>query len=80
MPWVHLTKLHPANDSNHGQLSKKGNAMANRSMTVLVVGATGSIGQLVVKEAIKQGHAVHALVRSASKGRQLARAAESTSP
>jgi len=54
--------------------------MANRSMTVLVVGATGSIGQLVVKEAIKQGHAVHALVRSASKGRQLARAAESTSP
>jgi len=51
--------------------------MASRSMTVLVVGATGSIGQLVVEEAIKQGHAVRALVRSASKGRQLARAAES---
>jgi len=51
--------------------------MASRSMRVLVVGATGSIGQLVVEEAIKQGHAVRALVRSASKARQLAREAES---
>ncbi len=51
--------------------------MASRSMRVLVVGATGSIGQLAVEEAIKQGHAVRALVRSASKARQLARAAES---
>jgi len=51
--------------------------MASRNMRVLVVGATGSIGQLVVEEAIKQGHAVRALVRSASKARQLAREAES---
>jgi uncharacterized protein YbjT (DUF2867 family) len=27
-------------------------------MTVLVVGATGSIGRLVVEEALRQGHAV----------------------
>ncbi|HYL13979.1 MAG TPA: SDR family oxidoreductase [Terriglobales bacterium] len=51
--------------------------MTSRNKTVLVVGATGSIGQLVVEEAIKQGHAVRALVRSASKARQLAREAES---
>src|SRR5271166_783738 len=33
-------------------------------MTVLVVGATGSIGHIVVEEAIRQGHAVRALVRN----------------
>ena len=37
-------------------------------MTVLVVGATGSIGRLVVEEAIRQGHAVRALVRNPRKG------------
>jgi uncharacterized protein YbjT (DUF2867 family) len=36
-------------------------------MTVLVVGATGSIGRLVVEEAIRQGHRVRALVRNRSK-------------
>src|SRR5271157_5951276 len=40
-------------------------------MTVSVVGATGSIGRLVVDEAIRQGHAVRALVRNPSKARQL---------
>jgi len=45
-------------------------------MTVLVVGATGSIGSLVVQEAIRQGHAVRALVRSQAKARQLPREAE----
>jgi uncharacterized protein YbjT (DUF2867 family) len=45
-------------------------------MKVLVVGATGSIGRLAVEEAIRQGHAVRALVRSASKSRQLASGAE----
>ncbi len=40
-------------------------------MTVLVVGATGSIGRLVVEEAIRQGHAVRALVRDPAKGRRL---------
>jgi uncharacterized protein YbjT (DUF2867 family) len=40
-------------------------------MTILVVGATGSIGQLVADEAIQQGYAVRALVRSSSKGSQL---------
>jgi uncharacterized protein YbjT (DUF2867 family) len=40
-------------------------------MTVLVVGATGSIGRLVVGEAIRQGHAVRALVRTPGKVRLL---------
>ena len=44
--------------------------MASR-MTVLAVGATGSIGRLVVEEALRQGHAVRALVRNAAKARQL---------
>jgi nucleoside-diphosphate-sugar epimerase len=34
------------------------------SLTVLVVGATGSIGRLVVAEALRQGHSVRALVRA----------------
>lgn len=42
-------------------------------MTVLVVGATGSIGRLVVEEAIRRGHTVRALVRSQAKARQLPR-------
>jgi len=42
-------------------------------MTVLVVGATGSIGRLVVNEAIRDGHTVRALVRSLGKGDQLPR-------
>jgi uncharacterized protein YbjT (DUF2867 family) len=39
-------------------------------MKVLVVGATGSIGQQVVPEAIRQGHTVCALVRDAGKARR----------
>jgi uncharacterized protein YbjT (DUF2867 family) len=35
--------------------------------TVLVVGATGSIGRLVVEKAVRQGHPVRALVRDARK-------------
>jgi uncharacterized protein YbjT (DUF2867 family) len=38
--------------------------------TVLVVGATGSIGRLVVAEAIRQGYAVRALVRNAARARR----------
>jgi uncharacterized protein YbjT (DUF2867 family) len=45
-------------------------------MTVLVVGATGSIGRLVVDEAIRQGHVVRALVRSLAKAHQLPPKAE----
>src|SRR5271169_2706090 len=45
-------------------------------MTVLVVGATGSIGRLVVDEAIRQGYAVRALVRSPGKTRELAAGTE----
>jgi uncharacterized protein YbjT (DUF2867 family) len=38
-------------------------------MTVLVVGASGSIGRLVVDEALRLGHAVRALLRSPDKAR-----------
>lgn len=40
-------------------------------MTVLIVGATGSIGRLVVAEALRQGHRVRALVRDARKAAAL---------
>jgi uncharacterized protein YbjT (DUF2867 family) len=40
-------------------------------ITVLVIGATGSIGHLVVEEAIRQGCTVHALVRNPGKARVL---------
>jgi uncharacterized protein YbjT (DUF2867 family) len=39
--------------------------------TVLVVGATGSIGRLVVEEAVRQGYGVRALVRNPDKAAQL---------
>ncbi|MGD0635864.1 MAG: SDR family oxidoreductase [Beijerinckiaceae bacterium] len=45
--------------------------MTTLRMTVLVVGATGSIGPLVVEEAIGQGHAVRALAHNPGKARQL---------
>jgi uncharacterized protein YbjT (DUF2867 family) len=45
--------------------------MTKPALTVLVVGATGSIGRLVVEEALRQGHTVRALVRSRDKARRL---------
>ena len=45
--------------------------MATHPLTVLVVGATGSIGRLVVAEATARGHTVRALVRDRAKGAQL---------
>ncbi|MEV6617138.1 SDR family oxidoreductase [Streptomyces sp. NPDC051051] len=45
--------------------------MATHPLTVLVVGATGSIGRLVVAEAIARGHTVRALVRDRAKGARL---------
>ncbi|HKI12404.1 MAG TPA: SDR family oxidoreductase [Candidatus Acidoferrum sp.] len=50
--------------------------MTNPGMTVLVVGATGSIGRLVVEEALRQGHSVRALVRTPDKARKLPREAQ----
>jgi hypothetical protein len=47
--------------------------MTSRKLNVLVVGGTGGIGSPVVEEAMRQGHAVRALVRNASKARQLPR-------
>jgi uncharacterized protein YbjT (DUF2867 family) len=46
--------------------------MTTRPRTVLVVGATGSIGRLVVAEAIAQGYATRALLRDPGKAQQLA--------
>ena len=43
--------------------------MSNK--TVLVVGSTGSIGHLVVDEALRQGYAVRALVRNPAKARKI---------
>jgi uncharacterized protein YbjT (DUF2867 family) len=43
---------------------------------VLVVGATGSIGRLVVEEAVRQGHVVRALARDERKARHLGPAVE----
>ncbi len=45
-------------------------------MTVLVVGATGSIGSLVVEEAVRQGCTVRALVRNPGKARELSSEAQ----
>src|SRR5271167_1671305 len=44
--------------------------MSESRKTVLVVGATGSIGHLVVEEAVRQGYVVRALVRTPSKARR----------
>jgi uncharacterized protein YbjT (DUF2867 family) len=45
--------------------------MAAQPLTVLVIGATGSIGRLVVAEALARGHTVRALVRDRAKGARL---------
>jgi uncharacterized protein YbjT (DUF2867 family) len=45
--------------------------MNKHPATVLVVGATGSIGRLVVAEAIRKGYAVRALLRDARQARTL---------
>lgn len=47
-----------------------------QDMTILCVGATGSIGQLVVAEAVRHGDSVRALVRDARRGRSLAKGAQ----
>ncbi|WP_431279524.1 SDR family oxidoreductase [Leifsonia poae] len=41
--------------------------MNDKALTVLVVGATGSIGRLVVAEALRRGYTTRALVRDAGK-------------
>ena len=45
-------------------------------MRILVVGATGSIGRLVVAEALRQGYAVRALVRNPARASDLPARAE----
>lgn len=45
--------------------------MTPTPLTILVVGATGSIGQHVVDVALEQGHRVTALCRSATKAAHL---------
>lgn len=41
--------------------------MSKQAMSVLVVGATGSIGRHAVEEALRRGHRVRALVRNSSR-------------
>jgi uncharacterized protein YbjT (DUF2867 family) len=41
--------------------------MPKSRMNVPIVGATGSIGNLVVEEALREGHHVRALVRDSSR-------------
>ena len=50
--------------------------MITRPTSVLVVGATGSIGRLVVEESIQEGYPTRALVRDSDKARRLAPGAE----
>lgn len=45
--------------------------MSTARMTILAVGATGSIGRLVVDEALRAGHTVRALVRDQHKASRL---------
>jgi uncharacterized protein YbjT (DUF2867 family) len=45
--------------------------MTATPLHILVIGATGSIGQLVVEEALRQGHSVRALVRNPEKARSV---------
>jgi uncharacterized protein YbjT (DUF2867 family) len=49
--------------------ARSGDAVGTGRRTVLVVGATGSVGRLVVAEALRQGHAVRALVRNPGRAR-----------
>jgi uncharacterized protein YbjT (DUF2867 family) len=50
--------------------------VSTAQVTVLVVGATGSIGRLVVAEALRQGHGVRALVRNVGRAHALAQEAQ----
>jgi uncharacterized protein YbjT (DUF2867 family) len=50
--------------------------MVETSLSVLVVGSTGSVGRLVVEEAVRRGHDVRALVRDASRVDSLASGAK----
>lgn len=45
--------------------------MIDRPSTVLIVGATGSIGRHAVTEALRQGYAVRALVRDHARAARL---------
>lgn len=47
-----------------------------KKLTVLCVGATGSVGRHVVEEALRRGHAVRALVRSRARAAGLPAQAE----
>lgn len=51
--------------------TKPDSAVVASPATLLVVGATGSIGRLVVAEALRQGYAVRALVRDEAKARRV---------
>ncbi len=56
----------------------RGITMTDHQLTVLVVGATGSIGRHVVAASVAAGHRTRALVRDSSRARGLDPAAEVT--
>ncbi|MFF1385404.1 NAD(P)H-binding protein [Arthrobacter sp. NPDC058288] len=45
--------------------------MSHRPHTVLIVGATGSVGRCAVAEALQQGYAVRALVRDRTRAARM---------
>ncbi|WP_279392413.1 NAD(P)H-binding protein [Rathayibacter sp. VKM Ac-2929] len=45
--------------------------MTQQHLTVLVVGSTGSIGTLVVEQAVAAGHTTRALVRKTRRAKNL---------
>jgi len=46
-------------------------AAATKSLRIAVAGATGRVGQLVVKKLLEDGHSVKAVLRSASKAKEV---------
>src|SRR5271169_2052617 len=69
--WSRSSGRHGLERGPSQQPRAKRGAMSATRMTVLVVGATGSIGSLAAEEAIRAGHAVRALVRDPTKAQRL---------
>ena len=69
--WIGDALLSGPSTFSEGGRSDAAAMIATPRMTVLVVGATGSIGHLVVKEAARKRHAARALVRDSRKARGL---------
>ena len=69
MSWNRAAR-HRRNRAAASIVRPRGDIVSNPKKTVLVVGATGSIGRLVVEVAHEKGYTVRALVRDPAKARQ----------